>query len=73
MTATSHPHMQVCAYAEYSEGRSGWIIETIHDWDADYQPIYALPDWDERSLPELSGPFDNREEAEAALREYLAA
>lgn len=69
---TTHPHMRVCDYAEYGDGRAGWVIEAIHGWSADDLPIYALPDWNERSLPELARPFDNRAAAESALQEYIA-
>ena len=64
---TAAPRIKVCDYAEYGEGRSGWIIETIHGYDAEGQPLYALPAWEEKSFGELSGPFPSRAAAQAAL------
>lgn len=61
------PLVRVRDYAEYGEGRSGWIIETIHSYDVDGAPMYALPAWDERGWSELSGPFLTRESAQAVL------
>jgi len=64
---TKHPFVKVADYAEYGEGRCGWIIETLHGFDAAGAPIYALPAWDEKGWDELSGPFPTKAAAEAAL------
>lgn len=65
-------HMQVADGSEYYPEWSGkFVIEACHYWNRPY-PTYARPDWSEWSMGDSLGTiFDTREEAEAALAEYL--
>lgn len=48
------------------DGRSGFVIELFSYWNGS-EPTWAIPDWEERSMAELEGPFATRAEAESAL------
>lgn len=58
--------LQVADYAEYGEGRTGFIIEQFAYWNLS-DPSWALPAWGERGEGMLCGPFATREDAERAL------
>ena len=46
-------------------------VEEFGFWSSP-EPSWATPDWIERGLPDLAGPFASRELAQAALSEFLA-
>lgn len=60
---------RVTDYATYGRGQVGFIVEAYYDGD------WRLYDWCERNMGELwgdlDGAFATREEAQAALDDYL--
>lgn len=54
----------VSTYSWYVDGAPGFVIE---EYDERQACGYSLPDWEERGLPELQGPFETVEAAKAAF------
>lgn len=66
MATTRIGDLQVTDFAEYGEGKAGFVIEQFAYWNC-AEPCWAIPAWDERGAGSLEGPFATREEAELAL------
>jgi len=49
----------------------GEIVVEFYGFHGRDELLWAVPAWDEQGYPELSGPFDTRGEAQAALDEFL--
>lgn len=57
--------IRIADYSEYGPERSGFVVEQFREsWAAG--PGFALPDWEEMSLPWLAGPFATPDAARAA-------
>jgi hypothetical protein len=49
----------------------GEIVVEFFGYANSDEPFWHVPAWEERGFPELSGPFVDRAEAQAALSEFL--
>ena len=48
----------------------GYVIEQFNYWQRD-EPHWGVPDWEERSRPELAGVFRSYSKAKSAIEEAV--
>ena len=59
--------LRVMPASDYGKGL-GYGIELFSYWQRD-EPHWCVPDWEERSRPELAGVFRSYSKAKAAIEE----
>jgi hypothetical protein len=62
-------NIRVCDPSDY-DGRV--LIESLEYWNGRSEMSWAVPAWEEAGYSELCGPFNTREDAQAAIDEVQA-